>query len=112
MRQCPVCGFKDPPYWRHVRFRIFTDCCRIEDFALLFPDLAERIVTEVNLVYGKYIYHYVKKAKMVQRIHVDDSLDGKSWREPEQEKSLAARWHNPGQQQLCVLACNNRLEAT
>ena len=86
MRECPNCGYIDPPYWRHVRFRIFTDYCHLEDFAKLFPDLADRIVTEINLVQNKYIYHLVKKASIVQRIHVSDSLDGKSWLEPEQEK--------------------------
>ena len=102
MRECPKCGYKDPPYWRHVRFRIFTDCCHIEDFRMMFPDLAERIVKEIDLVVRPYIYHFVKKALMVQRIHVDDSLDGTSWREPEQEKAVAARWFNPGQTLLSL----------
>lgn len=102
MRECPICHYKDPPYWRHVRFRIFTDCCHLEDFKMMFPELAERIVEEINILGGCYIYHYVKKAKMVQRIHIDDSLDGKSWREPDQEKSLANRFFIPNQQKLFI----------
>lgn len=86
MRECPNCGYMDPPYWRNVRFRIFTSVCTLEDFKLLHPDLAERIVTEINLVHKNYIYHLVKKTMYVQRIHISDSMDGKSWREPEQEK--------------------------
>jgi hypothetical protein len=100
MRECPQCGYMDSTYWRHVRFRIFTDCCNLEDFALLFPDLAQRIVTEINIIFKNYVYHYVKKAKMVQRIHISDSMDGTSWREPEQEKAIASRWFNPGQKKL------------
>ncbi|MGD6808589.1 MAG: hypothetical protein ACQCN3_02710 [Candidatus Bathyarchaeia archaeon] len=106
MRECPECGYKDPPYWRNVRFRIFTSCCGIDDFAILFPKLAKRIVTEINIAHKNYIYHYVKKAKMVQRIHIDDSLDGKSWREPEQEKHLCRFGHGK-EQQLLVISSND-----
>jgi hypothetical protein len=86
MRECPQCGYKDPPYWRHVRFRIFTDCCHLEDFKIMFPNLAERITKEVDIVVTPYIYHLVVKANIIQRIHIEDSKDGTSWREPEQEK--------------------------
>ncbi len=101
MRECPECGYKDPPYWRHVRFRIFTDCCHLDDFRLMFPNLADRIEREIDLVVRPYIYHFVKKAKMVQRIHIDDSLDGTSWREPEQEKHFS-HWASKGQTKLVV----------
>jgi hypothetical protein len=102
MRECPICHYKDPPYWRNVRFRIFTSCEELENFELTNPDLAKRIVTEINIASENYIYHLVVKAKMVQRIHIDDSLDGKSWREPEQEKHLC-RFVTPGQTKLeCV----------
>lgn len=100
MRECPCCGYKDAPYWRHVRFRLFTDCCWIDDFRIIEPILADRIEKEIDLVKKPYIYHYVVKAKMVQRIHIDDSLDGVSWREPEQEKAIASRFFMPGQQTL------------
>lgn len=88
MRECPICGYMDPPYWRNVRFRIFTSGCSLEDFTTLHPDLAKRITIEINLIHKNYIYHLVKKAKYVQRIHITDSIDGKSYREPEQEKHL------------------------
>ena len=99
MRECPNCGYKDPPYWRHVRFRIFTDCCHLEDFKMLKPQLAERIIKEVDVIESPYIYHLVKKANIVQRIHIEDSMDGKSWREPEQEKHLC-KFLVEGQQTL------------
>lgn len=87
MRECPKCGYQDPPYWRHVRFRIFTDCCYLEDFKTMFPELYERIIKEVDIVVKPYIYHLVVKANIVQRIHFLDSRDGTSWREPDQEKT-------------------------
>jgi hypothetical protein len=104
LRECPVCHYKDPPYWRNVRFRIFTSCCNLEDFKALFPELAERIVKEINIVVKPYIYHLVVKANIVQRIHIDDSIDGKSWREPEQEKHLC-RFKEKSQTKLleCVI---------
>jgi hypothetical protein len=43
---------------------------------------------------------------MVQRIHIDDSLDGKSWREPEQEKHLCRFGHGK-EQQLLVISSND-----
>lgn len=98
MRECPNCGYKDPPYWRHVRFRIFTDCCHLEDFKELKPDLIESLMRDGDVVDKPYIYHLVKKASIVQRIHIDDSLDGKSWREPEQEKAF--KFQNPAQRKL------------
>jgi hypothetical protein len=101
MRECPNCGYINPPYWRNVRFRIFTSCCHLEDFKQLKPALAERITTEIDLIEDHYIYHLVKKANIVQRIHITDSIDGKSWREPEQEKHF--KFVVPEQQKL--LAC-------
>jgi hypothetical protein len=69
------------------------------------PELANRIESEINIAHKNYIYHYVKKAKMVQRIHIDDSLDGKSWREPEQEKHLCRFGHPEQQTKLLEVHC-------
>lgn len=105
MRECPVCHYKDPPYWRNVRHRIFTSCCSLEDFKQLHKELGMRIEKEINIVANDHnIYHYVPTAKLVQRIHIDDSIDGKSWREPEQEKHLAKRFGH-GKQQKELLEC-------
>lgn len=98
MRECPNCGYKDPPYWRHVRFRIFTDCCHLEDFKIMFPDLWQQLELTGDFIHHPYIYHLVKKANIVQRIHIDDSMNGKSWREPEQEKAF--KFKHPAQQKL------------
>jgi hypothetical protein len=66
MRECPHCGFVDSPVWRHVRHRIYTDYCRIEDlvswesglYALLKDKLAKGETKD--FVLGRYIYHFVK----------------------------------------------------
>lgn len=114
MRECPCCGYIDPPYWRHVRQRLFTDCCALHDFKELHKTLGMRIEKEINIIgHGNkgqpsYIYHYVPTGQMVQRIHISDSIDGKSWREPEQEKAMAKRgWYNKGQTKLASV-CENK----
>lgn len=86
MRECPKCGYKDPPYWRHVKFRLFTDYCHLDDFKEMLPELVARLEIETDIVIKPYIYHIVRKSNIVQRIHIDDSMNGKSYREPEQEK--------------------------
>jgi len=110
MRECPNCGYKDPPYWRNVRFRIFTSCCSLEDFAIINPVLALKISKEIDIIEKPYIYHLVKKANIVQRIHIDDSMDGKSWREPEQEKHY--KFKAQGQQTLMMLSSQLKKDKT
>jgi hypothetical protein len=64
----------------------------------MYPDLAEQLLLTGELIHHPYIYHLVKKANIVQRIHFEDSKDGKSWREPEQEKAF--KFKHPKQQTL------------
>lgn len=49
---------------------------------------------------GNYIYHYMPKSGIVQRIHINDSRDGKTIREPEQEKHYKGDWVPIGQKRL------------
>ena len=90
MRECPNCGNKDPPYWRNVRYRLYTNYCRIDDLEMNEPELASKIKASNNkdIIINNYIYHTVKGGVVVQRIHIQDSRDGKTIREPEQEKSF------------------------
>lgn len=90
MRQCPHCHHLDPAVWRHKRFRLFTDYCHIDELKTFDVELWKclldaRIETEKQVKVGFYIYH-LTKARYIDRIHYLDSLDGNSWREPEQEK--------------------------
>jgi hypothetical protein len=108
MRECPQCGYKEPPYWRNVRYRIYTQYCRIDDLENYEPALFSFIQSKIkgqnfkDWIEGKYIYHIVKGGVVIQKIHVDDSRDGLTIREPEQEKSFKFLPLN----QTRLLACN------
>jgi hypothetical protein len=57
--------------------------------------LAKLIKEKHDLKIGGYIYH-LTKSLYVDRIHELDSLNGTSWREPDQEKHKS-RFMVPGQ---------------
>jgi hypothetical protein len=84
----------DGPYWRNVRFRIYTSYCKLEDLRSMdmseLADLLEKS-PKTDITYKHYIYRYIPKSGIVQRIHVTDSFNGTSIREPEQEKHYN-RW--------------------
>lgn len=91
MRECPCCHFKDAPYWRNVRWRLYTKYCHIEDgLKIDMPELTSLLLTspKTDILFKNYIYRYNPDSQIVQRIHVDDSRDGFSIREPEQEKKF------------------------
>jgi len=96
----------DSPVWRHVRQRIYTDYCRVDDLENWEPELYALLKDKVksrdfkDFTVGKYIYHICKGGVIVQRIHINDSRDGKTHREPEQEKLRNYRIVNPAQQKL------------
>jgi hypothetical protein len=108
MRECPCCGFMESPVWRNVRYRIYTMYCRIDELDCWEPELAQLLKDKVkakdhtDFTIGKYIYHIVKNDIIVQRIHILDSRDGKTHREPEQEKLMNFRIVNPTQQKLVL----------
>lgn len=94
MRECPCCGYMDGPYWRNVRFRIYTMYCKLEDLRSMdMHELATLLEKspKTDITYKRYIYRYIPESGIVQRIHVTDSRDGKGIREPEQEKHFS-RW--------------------
>ena len=97
MRECLRCGYKDLPIWRHKRQRLFTCYCHITELEDWDPALARMVREEKDLKIGPYIYH-LTKAGYVDRIHESDSKDGKSWREPEQEKHFP--FQHPNQTRL------------
>jgi hypothetical protein len=45
MRECPSCGFIDPPYWRNRLFDYEVDLCRIEDVYQMDSDLYLQLVS-------------------------------------------------------------------
>jgi len=99
MRECLKCGFKDLPIWRHMRQRLYTDYCHINELEDWDPKLAATVKEQRNIKIGPYIYHLTKMG-YVQRIHESDTIDGKRWREPEQQKFLQRRILLPQQKRL------------
>lgn len=85
MRECPQCGYKDLPIWRHKRFRLYTAYCHLDELREWDKKLAEQIEKEKDLKIGPYIYH-LTKVKYIDRVHEDDSRNGTNYREAEQEK--------------------------
>jgi len=57
MRECPKCGFLDPPYWHRHRWRIDVDITHLDDFKMLYPEMGKQfdkgheIVTDKTSAY-------------------------------------------------------------
>ena len=85
----------EEPYWRNVRHRLYTQYCELENLEKDYPELVLKIIEaskrKEDVIHENYIYHLVKNGVVVQRIHVLDSRDGKTIREPEQEKHFKFR---------------------
>ena len=86
MRQCPKCGYIDPPFWKwYSYYRPNMDICRFEDFKEAYPQLASRLeetrFTEDDL----YKYRLNRKRIIVERISKIDS-PGRSFRGPDTER--------------------------
>jgi len=63
LRVCPQCGFQDPVYWRQNRWVSAVDYCRIEDFQVIYPQMADLQPGETRS--DKYCYYYRgKKQKL------------------------------------------------
>ncbi len=43
MRECPKCGYVDPPYWRNRLFDFEVDICILSDLAIVDLDLATQL---------------------------------------------------------------------
>ena len=64
MRECPKCGYVDPPAWRHrLSHGQNEDVCNWDDFQLLSPEIAEKIKGGMARASdGRYAYRLVKTA--------------------------------------------------
>ena len=101
MRECPECGYKDPPCWRHKRHRLLTDYCYIDELEVWQPEIAKIVKEKKDVKIGHYIYH-LTRSNYVDRIHIIDSADGKTWHEPDYEgrKPFRFRFVPLGQKRL------------
>jgi len=71
MRECPKCGYVDPPYWK----RSFqqnpqgeVDIARPEDLAENEPKIANRLRRGEVLVVEPFVYYLAPKAVWVKRV--------------------------------------------
>ncbi len=63
MRECPQCGYVDPPYWRNRLFDYEVDICNIEDVFQMNFDLYLKLVTapkHSTIVESPYCYRLTK----------------------------------------------------
>jgi hypothetical protein len=45
MRECPTCGYVDPPYWRNRLFDYEVDICQIQDVYTMDSDLYLELIS-------------------------------------------------------------------
>lgn len=43
MRECPNCGYIDPPYWRNRLFDYEVEICNIEELKSILPSVAMKL---------------------------------------------------------------------
>ena len=80
LRVCPKCGFEDPPYWRHARFSYYIDSCRIDDFRIMKPKLAEKLKIGTTMEDEVYIYRLTKSGQYIMRKAISDiGLSSSVW---------------------------------
>ena len=63
MRECPKCGYVDPPYWRNRLFDYEVDICKLEDLEHIDTDLMiELLLTErgKSVFKSPYVYKLTK----------------------------------------------------
>ena len=73
MRNCPICGHKDPPWWRPRKSRVFCEYVKVDTLEWNNPDLFMKIKEAHPLPYddGHFIYHITKKGLNVERIEIE-----------------------------------------
>ncbi len=71
MRECPKCGYVDPPYWRNRLFDYEVDICRWEDLAQIDRELSLNLYLSqkgTTILKEPYCYR-LTKTLWVYRIH-------------------------------------------
>ena len=74
MRECPKCGFRDPPYWRPAKMHNPSgdiDIARIDDLILFENKIAEQLNSKRGkdaVIDGVFAYYIGKRGVWVRRI--------------------------------------------
>lgn len=72
MRECPQCGFKDPPIWRSQSHKRYTDYCHKDELLYWNKELHYKLTQNKlisTLTIPPFRYH-ISKAGYVHRIAV------------------------------------------
>jgi hypothetical protein len=94
MRECPQCGFKEPPIWRNrMAKRLYVQYCRIDEFELWYPKLAKELK---NAPLGKnesrYLFNNGVKYKLTKKGYVE-RIDAFLCAHPEPENPSISEPH-------------------
>lgn len=77
MRQCPKCGYVDPPYWRHSRYSYWIDFTEYENWLYMgFPEIQKGQKYEDE-------YFVYRRNKTGRKVHRKAKIDyGEQWNIP------------------------------
>ena len=88
MRVCPKCGFKDPPFWRSMKYKRYTDYCHKDELGYWDPELYQKIVEAGTITIPPFRYH-ITKAGYIHRIallNLANPSNPRSMEEPDMER--------------------------
>ena len=68
MRICPVCGYRDVPIWRNIKWRYFTEHCHIEELEVWDKKLADTLREKRYVCLNGIKYRLTKNGLYVHRI--------------------------------------------
>ena len=81
MKECPKCGYQDPPYWRAAFTDVEKDVIKFEDLLFIDKELAVKLVKGKDVIFGSNAYRLTKTGKWVQRMYLPIyKARGKSFR--------------------------------
>jgi len=96
--KCPNCGtiITDNPYWRPSGFKWGVDFTSLENFAIMFPELAEKIKTEKWVEDELYLYHISRNGNVSRAAKLEydkKSFMGKLTDSPNKSNPWVNKFH-------------------
>ena len=93
MRECPQCGFKEPPIWRNKLHRLYTQYCRLDELEDWDQELAN-LLKQNNYVFKDGVKYQNNGKGYINKIEAylcqDPNPNHSSISEPNTEKRKAA----------------------